>query len=147
LQADGYSGFDPLYHRGDVAEAACWAHARRKFFLLYQLQASPIAKEALDRIGELYGIEREIAGLPAEARRQVREARAGPKLEAFHQWLLTTLNRVSQSSALASAIRYSLKRWRALMRIPAQAGPRFRLMPGRDSGACRATVPGDAGPI
>jgi hypothetical protein len=45
-----------------VGEVACWAHARRKFFLLYQLQASPIAKEALDRIGELYGIEREIAG-------------------------------------------------------------------------------------
>jgi transposase len=117
LQADGYGGFDPLYRRGDVAEAACWAHARRKFFLLYQLQASPIAKEALDRIGELYGIEREIAGLPAEARRQVRKARAGPKLEAFHQWLLTTLNRVSQASALAGAIRYSLKRWRALTRF------------------------------
>jgi transposase len=117
LQADGYTGFDPLYSRGDVFEAACWAHARRKFFVLHQLQGSPIAKEALDRIGELYGIERQISGLPAEARRQVRQARAGPKLDAFHQWLLTTLNRVSQTSALAGAIRYSLKRWRALTRF------------------------------
>jgi hypothetical protein len=37
LQADGYSGFGPLYESKNgepatVTEVACWAHVRRKFF-------------------------------------------------------------------------------------------------------------------
>ena len=53
LQADGYSGFSKLYEGGRVLEAACWAHVRRKFVDLHELHKSTIAKEALDRIGEL----------------------------------------------------------------------------------------------
>ena len=44
LQADGYAGFQRLYERGQIQEAACWAHVRRKFFDLDQAHASPIAK-------------------------------------------------------------------------------------------------------
>jgi transposase len=58
LQADGFAGFNRLYETGRITEAACWAHARRKFFDLYEAHASPIAKEALDKIGTLYDIER-----------------------------------------------------------------------------------------
>ncbi len=60
LQADGYAGFNQLYEKGRIVEAACWAHVRRKFHDLYQAHRSPIAKEALERIGQLYGIEQEI---------------------------------------------------------------------------------------
>ena len=35
LQADGYAGFDAIYASGRVSEAACWAHARRKYFDLH----------------------------------------------------------------------------------------------------------------
>lgn len=34
----------------------------------------------------------------------------------------------------------------AVLRIPADAGPQFRPMPGRDSGACRSRIPVHAGP-
>src|SRR5665213_1636071 len=47
LQADGYAGFDQLYARGDVVEAACWAHVRRKFYDIQVANDSPIAAAAL----------------------------------------------------------------------------------------------------
>ncbi len=50
LQGDGYSGYTKLYEGGTIFEAACWAHARRKFIDLHQANQSPIAAEALDRI-------------------------------------------------------------------------------------------------
>ena len=117
LQADGYAGFDQLYERGSIQEAACWAHVRRKFFEIHQATASPLAQEALDRIGELYGIEGEIRGQPPDVRQPVRQARAGPKVDALHRWFLTTLRRVPEKSALALAIRYALVRWEALTRF------------------------------
>jgi transposase len=64
LQADAFAGFNRLYEKGVIVEAACWAHVRRKFHDLYEAHASPIAKEALERIAALYGIEKEIRGRP-----------------------------------------------------------------------------------
>jgi hypothetical protein len=116
LQADAYSGFAPLYASGEILEASCWAHARRKFYDLYAAQHSPIATEAIRRIGALYAIEREIRGrLPAQ-RTLVRQQRAGPLLDALEHWLSATLQTVSAKSELAVAIRYSLTRWTALTR-------------------------------
>src|SRR5215470_3966259 len=54
IHADGYAGFNELFVGGRIAEAACWAHVRRKFFDVHAATGSPIAKEALDRIGQLY---------------------------------------------------------------------------------------------
>ena len=116
LQADGYAGFDRLYVNGRITEAACFAHVRRKFYDIHLADASPIAREALDRIAALYAIESEIRGRPPEVRQAVREARAGPLLDAFHRYLRATLTQVSSKSALAGAIRYALARWVALTR-------------------------------
>jgi len=60
LQADGFSGFDGLYVDGRVHEAACWAHARRKFYELHVATKSPLAEAALNRIKLLYEIEEAI---------------------------------------------------------------------------------------
>ena len=76
--------------------------------------ASPIAAEALDRIGRLYGIEAEIRGRPPDERAAVRQARAGPELEALHAWLHATVTQLSKKAELAIAIRYALSRWTAL---------------------------------
>jgi len=82
LQTDAYSGYGKLYdvvRRPRLIEAACWAHARRKFFVLADIEAgvrrraqgrklqvlSPIALEAVQRIDALLDIERDINGLPA----------------------------------------------------------------------------------
>lgn len=116
LQADAYGGFDALYADGTILEAACWAHVRRKFFDVHKAQGSPIAAEALKRIGALYGIEEAIRGKPPQERRAIREGQATPLLENLHAWLQETLRSLSQKSALAEAIRYALKLWTALVR-------------------------------
>jgi transposase len=116
LQADGYAGFNKLYETGRIVEAACWAHVRRKFHDLYQAHRSPIAKEALERIAQLYGIEQEIRGRSPAERKEARFARSHPLLEAMHAWLKATLSKLSQKSDVAVAIRYALERWSALLR-------------------------------
>jgi transposase len=116
LQADAYAGFNALYQGQQVVEAACWAHARRAFYDIHQASGSPIAAQALERIGALYAIESEIRGRPAQERQAIREARAGPLLEALRQWLRESLARISKKSELAGAIGYVLTRWKALTR-------------------------------
>src|SRR6202165_318119 len=76
LQVDGYAGFERLTVPGNIVLAACWAHARRKFYEVHQATDSPIAAEALRRIAELYAIERSIQGRTADARRHVRNTSA-----------------------------------------------------------------------
>jgi transposase len=114
LQADGYAGFNNLYKAGSIIEAACWAHARRKFHDLYQAHRSPVAKEALERIAQLYAIENDIRGRSPAQRREVREAKSRPLLEAMHTWLKATMAKMSRKSDVALAIHYALERWRAL---------------------------------
>ena len=118
LQADAYGGFNGLYDREHepLIEAACWAHARRKYFEIYDSTASPIAFEALERIAALYKIEDEIRGKLPDERRAVRQARAAPLLKDLYDWLRATVRQVSKKSPIASAIGYTLSLWTALTR-------------------------------
>ena len=76
VQVDGYPGFDRLSEGGDIRLAACWAHARRKFYEVQQATGSLIAAEALQRIAELYAIETTIRGQTAVIRQSLRQARS-----------------------------------------------------------------------
>ena len=116
LQADAYAGFDALYAGGKILEAACWAHARRKFFEVHQAHASPLAAEALQRIGALYAIEAEVRGKRPDERLRLRQARAQPLLVDFLAWLLEQQRKLSRKSGLAEAIAYALNQWVALNR-------------------------------
>lgn len=122
LHADGYAGFDRLFEADPVSgktrirEAACWAHVRRKFYDIHKATQSPIAWEALERIGALYEIESDIRGRPPDERATQRKARAGPLLEDLKGWLLSTVRSLSKKSELAGAIGYALSRWEALCR-------------------------------
>jgi len=116
LEADAYAGFDQLYESGRIREAACWAHVRRKFYDLHVAHKSPVAQEALRRMGELYAIEEEIRGRFPEERRAVRHERSRPVLESLKQWLEETLVKLSRKSDTAQAVRYALGRWEALLR-------------------------------
>src|SRR3954452_21143462 len=118
LQVDGYGGFKRLLENrppGEIRLAFCWAHCRRRFYEIHRATGSPLAEEALRRIGELYAIEAEIRGRPAEERRATRQARSKPVVDALHAWLTAQLGRVSGKSGLAGAIRYALRHWPGLV--------------------------------
>src|SRR4051794_24691995 len=118
LQVDGYSGFKSLLDNrppGTIRLAFCWAHCRRRFYEIHQATSSPLAAEALRRIGELYAIEAEIRGRPAGERRAARQERSRPIVDALHAWLTAQLGRVSGRSTLAEAIRYVLRHWTGLV--------------------------------
>ena len=159
LQVDGYPGFEALPANGDILLAACWAHARRKFYEFQQATGSPIAAEALRRIAELYAVERRVRGQPAKARLQARQEVSQPLVDAMKIWLEAQLGRVPPKGGLAEAIRYALARWPALCRFlddgrieldtnpverairPVALGRKNHLFAGSDGGAERwATV-------
>ena len=116
IHADGYAGFNELFAGNRIAEAGCWAHVRRKFFDVHAAIGSPIAKEALDRIGQLYGVEETIKGLPPDHRRRERQQRSKPIAEALAAWADETVRKLSRKSELAAAFRYMRARWAALVR-------------------------------
>jgi transposase len=120
LQADGYAGFHHLYEGNRIQEAACWAHVRRKFYDIHVANGSAIAAEAIERIGLLYDIEREIRGKPVDERVEIRQARARPLMDDLHRWFHKTLAGLSRKSDTAVAIRYALSRWPALTRYLAE---------------------------
>ncbi len=115
LMVDDYAGYKALFGAG-IIELACIAHARRKYFDLDAAHANPIAREALARIGELYAIEARGRDLTIEARAQLRQEQAQPRLAALHAWLIATRLSVADGSGTAKAIDYSLNRWPALCR-------------------------------
>lgn len=116
LQADGYAGFHHLYEGGKIHEAACWAHARRKFYDIQVATNSATAAEAVERIGALYAIESDARGKPPAVRQQVRQSRGRSLLDELHDWFNKMLARLSPKSDMAVVIRYTLSRWRALTR-------------------------------
>ncbi len=118
LQADAYKGYSKLYEPGEdgevrFREAACFAHWRRDFHDIWTSHKSEIAHEALQRIGKLYDIEREIAGEPADIRHAARQKLSKPELEKLRAWSETQLTKIPAKGDLAKAFRYGLNRWHA----------------------------------
>src|SRR5437764_829862 len=88
---------------GSAGRVGCWAHVRRKFHDLVEAHQSPIATEALQRIAELYQIEKEIRGRPPDERRQVRQDKTRPLLETLETWFRASLSRLSRKSDVSAA--------------------------------------------
>jgi transposase len=129
LQADAYAGFNALYRPGrapaPIAEAACWAHARRKFFVLADiataarkpLVVSPVAAEAVQRIDGIFAVERSINGLPPAQRLAMRAREVAPLVDALAQWMQAQRAGLSRHAEVAKAMDYMLKRWPAFTRF------------------------------
>ena len=116
LVCDDFSGYKQLMTQG-VTEVGCLAHARRKFFDLHASNKSQIAQSALEQIARIYDIEREIKELPTDARQRIRLEKSKPLLDALHQWMILHRQRITDGSATAKALDYSLRRWGALTRF------------------------------
>ena len=130
LQADAYGGYQKVYARkdgpGPIVEAACWAHARRKFFVLADIAAkardpriviSPLALEAVKRIDAIFELEREIHGADAATRLATRQERVRPMVEDLHAWMKSERARMSAKPPVAKAFNYMLDRWTSFARF------------------------------
>ena len=117
LQVDGYVGYRALAADNSVSLAFCWSHVRRRFYELAAAGPAPIATETLRRIAELYRIEDDIRGRMREERCAVRQDRSRPIVDDLAPWLAEQLVRISQTTKLAEAIRYTLSRWDGLTRF------------------------------
>ena len=135
LQADAYSGYNRLYEEGrspgPILEAACWAHARRKFFVLADIETSarrrasnktpspisPLALEAVRKIDVLFDIERAINSLDVTARKAARQERSVPVVAELEAWMRAERAAMSRHNDVAKAMNYMLKRWDAFTRF------------------------------
>jgi transposase len=135
LQADAYSGYNKLYAAdrtpGPILEAACWAHARRPFFALADIEGSarrkaqgkvpapisPLALEVVQRMDRLFEIERGINGKIADERRVVRATMSRPLVDELEARMRVERPKLSRGSDLAKAMDYMLKRWPAFTRF------------------------------
>jgi transposase len=123
LHADAYAGFKNLYEPNPVTglapliEVGCWAHARRKIYEVHEATKSPRAKELLEQIGQLFGIEERIKGQSPEERLAMRQQQSVPALAVIKANFQRTLAQISNKSSLATAIRYTTSRWSAMTRF------------------------------
>ncbi len=135
LQADAYSGYNKLYAvertPGLILEAGCWAHARRPFFELADIEASarrraagkvaapisPLALEIAQRMDRLFEIERGINGRRPEERRAVRQELSRPLVDELEARMRAERPKLSRGNDLAKGIDYMLKRWPAFTRF------------------------------
>ena len=116
LICDDYGGYKASFANG-ITEVGCMAHARRKFFDLHANGTSQIAGQALQSMGLLYDIEREVQDLSAEQRQRIRQDKSRRIADTLHSWMLAQRSQVAHGGATARALDYSLKRWQALTRF------------------------------
>lgn len=131
LQADAYAGFGGLYEPDrkpqPITEAACWAHARRKFFVLADIAStarsrkaavlSPLAFEAVKKFDAIFAHERASNGQSAERRLAHRREHVAPLVEDLHAWMQAERTKLSRHADPAKAMDYMLRRWDAFTRF------------------------------
>ena len=116
LVCDDFAGYKASFTLG-ITKVGCLAHPRRKFFDLHVSNQSQIAAQALSYISALYDVEREVKRLSTEERLRIRQAKSRPLADAFYQWMVLQRQKITDGSATARALDYSLKRWVALTRF------------------------------
>lgn len=134
LQVDGYAGFEKLYNDANphqaIKEAACWAHVRIKFYDIHKATQSPLAMTAMQRIGELYGIEEHIRGQLPDIRRDTRQVRSAVRCPAGKRSRASPLTGLSKSTTTVPSERFA----RSLLE-----GKNY-LFAGSDAGGARAAA-------
>lgn len=85
-------------------------HIRREFVKVYESYKLPVAREAIDRIADLYGVEKLARGKSSNERVDLRQEQAKPIFDDLEAWLREQLSKISGKTPLAKAIRYALTR-------------------------------------
>jgi transposase len=119
LQSDGYSAYD---HVGGpkIVHAACWAHARRKFFDAVKLNPTDQTSiRIVAQMDELFAIDAQARqkDLSLMDRHVLRLEKAKPLLEQINTGIQAARADALPQSALAKACNYTLTLWTRLGRF------------------------------
>ena len=113
LLADTYGGYNGVVAGNEITRAGCWAHARRK--IVEAEKAAPaIAREAVELVRALYGVEHRGKDLSAAARLQRRQAGSAPVLADLKKKLLGWKQQLLPKHPMAEAVNYVLGQWEEL---------------------------------
>ena len=115
LQTDGYGAYDAFGKNKKISLIHCMAHARRKFEHAKD-NHKVLAEHVLTEMQKLYTVERisREAKLSIEDRRNERQKKALPVLEALGKWMQEEYTKVNPKSTLGEALFYSISRWEKL---------------------------------
>jgi transposase len=119
LQTDGYAAYEQVGGPKRV-HAACWAHARRKFFEAAKLNPDDaVATRIVARIDELFAIDAQarVQNLDHAARQALRLEQARPLLDLLRPQIEAARTAALPSSALGKAANYTLALWPKLTRF------------------------------
>lgn len=118
LLSDGYAGYGLVIKENDLKHLMCWAHARRKFFEVKDLEPDLISK-VLSLIKELYEVEREADSLNLDygQRKALRNDKSYAILSKIHLLLSNPGKIILPGNKVSSAIGYTLKHWEQLTRF------------------------------
>jgi transposase len=119
LQTDGYGAYDHIGGEG-IVHAACWAHARRKFFDAVKLNPKDQTSiQIVVQINELFAIDAQARqeGLSPTDRHVVRLEKTKPLLEQIKVTIQAARSSALPKSALAKACDYTLTLWTRLGRF------------------------------
>jgi transposase len=118
LTADAEHRFNAVFASGQVLEAGCNAHGRRKFRDAEATQPV-LAVEGGAFIGAIYGEEEkaQIRGLSGDSLRAHRETFMRPLIESFRRWRSAVAPTLLPSEPLAAAVRYYDNHHDALFRF------------------------------
>ena len=119
LQSDGYGAYDHVGGAG-IVHAACWAHARRKFFEAVKLNPrDQISIRIVAQMDELFAIDEKARkdNLSPSDRHLLRLEKAKPLLEQIKTAIQAARGDALPKSALAKACNYTLTLWQRLIRF------------------------------
>ncbi|WP_255418698.1 IS66 family transposase [Paracoccus sp. JM45] len=110
VHANGYAKFNGLFGTGKASEQACMVYVRRKFVDELERTGSPIARQAIKQIAQLYAVEKEVRGKSPEERVALWQVKAKPVFDELELRLQAQLRKISGKTKLAEAIHYALNR-------------------------------------
>lgn len=124
LQADGYSGYNPICRENEITRIGCMDHCRRKFVEASKAAPSKKGKGkgvvskadiAIGKIGKLYRIETKIKDLDPDQKQAMRQKLSKPVLDDLKEWLDKNVTRVPKDSLTRTAMNYMLNQWAYLI--------------------------------
>jgi transposase len=116
VQSDGYNAYNAFLKNNEnstIELAACWAHARRKFYAARN--ESTFAAQIVKQISKLYRIESQLREDPQLDRKVTRQEQSVPILKEIKEQLCSEQSKHMPQSLTRTAINYTLQLWDKLI--------------------------------